>query len=164
MRALLQRVTRGEVTVGGRTVGSIGDGLVILLGVRRGDTEAQAEDLAERCSNIRVFQDDDGKMNRSLRETGGSVLVVSQFTLYADTRKGNRPGFSDAAPPDTAEHLYTAFVSALRARLGEEHVSTGVFRAMMDVTIVNNGPVTILLEDRVADSSHSTSGGNAGNG
>jgi D-tyrosyl-tRNA(Tyr) deacylase len=163
MRAVIQRVKRGEVHVDGTTVSSIGEGLVILLGVRKGDSEASARELAGRCSSLRIFGDDKGKMNRSLRDTGGSALVVSQFTLYADTRSGNRPGFSDAAPPEEAEKLYDSFVSALRSALGEERVATGVFRAMMDVVLVNSGPVTILLDDRVADSSQITTGGAARN-
>jgi D-tyrosyl-tRNA(Tyr) deacylase len=160
MRALLQRATRGEVRVDGDVVAAIGEGLVILLGIRKGDSEENARELAERCSNLRVFQDDEGKMNLSLRDTGGSALVVSQFTLYADTRRGNRPGFGDAAPPDRAEDLYHSFVRFLRSTLGEGRVATGVFRAMMDVAIVNSGPVTILLDDRVTDSSRNISGGN----
>ena len=159
MRALVQRVTKGEVRVEGNVVASIGNGIVVLLGVKKGDTEANARELAGRCSNLRIFQDDEGKMNRSLCETGGSALVVSQFTLYADTRRGNRPGFSDAAPAESAESLYLAFVRFLRSIVGEGNVATGVFRAMMDVTIVNSGPVTILLDDRAADSSQSISGG-----
>ncbi len=161
MRALLQRVLEGSVRVDGQVVAEIGDGLVILLGIRIGDTEANARELAERCSNLRLFQDDDGKMNLSLRETGGGALVVSQFTLYADTRRGNRPGFSDAAPPESAQPLYDCFVRHLDSLLGPGKVVTGVFRAMMDVTIVNNGPVTILLEDRV--STFSQHGGRAKN-
>lgn len=161
MRALVQRVTKSEVRVDGSVVGAIGNGIVVLLGVKKGDTEANARELAERCANLRIFQDDEGKMNRSLLDTGGKALVVSQFTLYADTRKGNRPGFSDAAPAELAESLYLSFVRTLRSTLGEENVATGVFRAMMDVTIVNSGPVTILLDDRVSDSSQIKSGGSA---
>ena len=152
MRALLQRVVRGEVHVGEDLVAQIGEGYVILLGVRNGDTEEGARELAERCSNMRLFQDDQGKMNRSVREVGGSVLVVSQFTLYADTKRGNRPGFSEAAPHEKAQPLYLAFVNHLKQLLGPSRVATGVFKEMMEVTIVNNGPVTIMLDDRVSAS------------
>ena len=157
MRALLQRVLNGEVRVAGNSVAQIGEGYVILLGVRKGDTEESAKELAERCSNMRLFQDDHGKMNLSVREIDGSVLVVSQFTLYADTRRGNRPGFSDAAPHELAQPLYLAFVDHLKHLLGPSKVATGVFKEMMEVTIVNNGPVTIMLDDRASASLPSSS-------
>jgi D-tyrosyl-tRNA(Tyr) deacylase len=146
MRAVLQRVGEGSVTIGGTPHARIDKGYVILLGVRRGDTVEDARSLARKCAALRVMADADGKMNLDLTEAGGSVLVVSQFTLYADARRGNRPGFADAAPPDDAERLYEEFVSAMRGALGKERVRTGVFGAMMEVLIRNDGPVTILLE------------------
>jgi D-tyrosyl-tRNA(Tyr) deacylase len=132
-------VSRGSSTPGG----SIDAGLVVLLGVAKGDTEADAVRLAERIARLRIFQNDDGKFDRSLLETGGSVLAVSQFTLIADTAKGNRPSFTDAARPEVAEPLYDRFCAALRA-LGVR-VETGVFGAHMQVALVNDGPVTIVL-------------------
>jgi D-tyrosyl-tRNA(Tyr) deacylase len=148
MLALIQRVTGAGVSIQGKTVATIGNGCVVLLGVRKGDTPRGSEELAERSARLRIFPDEEGKMNRSLLESGGSALVVSQFTLCADTRRGNRPGFSDAAPPSEAEPLYLRFVERLRSVLGTESVATGTFGAMMDVSIVNSGPVTILLESR----------------
>jgi D-tyrosyl-tRNA(Tyr) deacylase len=146
VRALIQRVREASVRIDGGTVASIGKGYLILLGVRRGDDRPQAEALAERCSTLRVFEDETGKMNLALDDVGGEVLVVSQFTLTADTSRGNRPGFSTAAPPAEAEPLYAAFVRRMQERLGAGRVRTGVFQAMMDVALVNAGPVTILLE------------------
>jgi D-tyrosyl-tRNA(Tyr) deacylase len=146
MRAVLQRVEEGSVTIGGTVHARIGKGYVILLGVRRGDTAEDARSLAAKCAALRVMADAHGKMNLDLAAAGGSVLVVSQFTLYGDARHGNRPGFADAAPPDEAERLYEEFVGAMRAALGNERVRTGVFGAMMEVLIRNDGPVTILLE------------------
>ena len=148
MRALLQRATRGEVRVDGESVGSIGEGLVILLGVGHDDTEAAAVELARRVADLRIFRDDEGRTNRSLLETGGAALVVSQFTLYADTRRGRRPGFTRAGPPELAEHLWRTFAGALEA-LGIT-VATGRFGAEMAVELVNDGPFTIWLdtEDR----------------
>jgi D-aminoacyl-tRNA deacylase len=144
MKALLQRVREASVTVEGRTVGSIGPGLLVLLGVGRGDGEAEAVSLADRIAGLRIFKDPEGKMNLSLLDTHRAALVVSQFTLYADTRKGRRPSFIDAAPPDEARRLYARACEALRA-LGV-HVEEGVFAAEMQVALVNDGPVTILLE------------------
>ena len=148
MRALVQRVREGSVTVGGEVYASIGRGYVILLGIRKGDSLEDAWFLADKCAALRVFEDPDGKMNLSLRDVHGSVLVVSQFTLYADAQKGNRPSFSGAAPPEEAEPLYDGFVQRMKALLGDSNVRTGVFRAMMEVTIVNDGPVTILIESK----------------
>jgi len=144
MRAVLQRVRRGRVTIDGRPVAEIGAGLVILLGVGRGDGAAEADSLAEKASVLRIFEDAEGKMNRSLREAGGEALVVSQFTLFADTAKGRRPSFLDAAPPAEAEPLVLRFAERLR----QAGVITrlGVFGAHMLVEIDNDGPVTILLE------------------
>jgi D-tyrosyl-tRNA(Tyr) deacylase len=145
MKALVQRVVRGRVRVGGQEVGAIGKGYVVLLGVRQGDTEEDARYLAHRTVGLRVFDDAAGKMNLDIEAARGSVLVVSQFTLYADTRKGNRPGFTDAAPPDRADALYRVYVEALQRALGEQRVACGVFRAAMEVEIVNDGPVTVEL-------------------
>jgi D-tyrosyl-tRNA(Tyr) deacylase len=139
LRAVVQRVARARVTPGGE----IGAGLCVLLGVARGDTAADAERLAGKAARLRIFQNDEGKFDRSLLDTGGAALVVSQFTLLADTTKGNRPSFSDAAPPEEAEPLYEAFCVAL-AELGVE-VATGVFGVRMEVELVNDGPVTIVL-------------------
>lgn len=144
MRALIQRVTRGSVTVNDQRVSEIGPGLVILLGVGHGDTQEKAGWLAEKVANLRVFEDDAGKMNRSVLESGGSALVVSQFTLYANTEKGRRPSFIEAAPPDEAEPLVTHF--AKRLQFYGVPTQTGVFRAVMLVEIHNDGPVTIWLE------------------
>ena len=147
VRALLQRVTRAAVRVdgsAGETVGEIGPGLVVLLGVGPADTEAGAHDLARTVAELRIFRDDAGRTNRSLLDTGGAALVVSQFTLYADTRRGRRPGFTDAAPPALAERLYLRFADAL-TRLGV-HTATGRFGAGMQVELVNDGPFTIWLD------------------
>jgi D-tyrosyl-tRNA(Tyr) deacylase len=148
MRALIQRVTRGSVTIEGRCVGEISRGMVVLLGVKKGDTPEAAEYLAQRTAALRIFDDPDGVMNLDVRQANGSALVVSQFTLYADTRKGNRPSYIEAAPPEEAETLYNSYVEHLRALLGNDSVHTGVFRAMMEVEIVNDGPVTIILESK----------------
>lgn len=145
MRALLQRVKKASVIVDGETAGAAGEGLLILLGVMQGDTDAHARKLAEKTAMLRVFEDAQGKMNRSLLDTKGDALVVSQFTLCADTRKGRRPSFTASAPPEEADRLYTLYVEELR-RLGVARVETGVFAAHMEVSLVNNGPVTILLD------------------
>jgi len=144
MRAVLQRVSRAEVRVDGAVAGAVGSGLCILLGVARGDSAAGAERLAAKTARLRVFPDEEGRFDRSLAEAGGSALVVSQFTLLADTAKGNRPSFTEAAPPEEAEPLYERFCEALR-ELGIP-VEQGVFGARMEVELVNDGPVTILLE------------------
>ena len=145
MKALIQRVSRASVVADGQETGRIGPGFVVLVGVRHGDTAEAARSLATRTAALRVFTDDQDRMNRSLVDTGGSALVVSQFTLYADTRRGHRPSFIGAAPPETAERLYDSFVAHLRTLLGEDRVATGVFRASMQVELVNDGPVTIEL-------------------
>jgi len=144
MRAVVQRVSRAKVTVEGRVTGEIGAGLMILLGVGREDTAAVAVSMAEKCANLRVFEDDQGKMNRSLLDVKGSALVVSQFTLYGDARGQRRPSFISAAPPEQAKALYEDFCEVFR-KLGVS-VATGVFQAMMSVELVNEGPVTILLD------------------
>ncbi len=146
MRAVVQRVSRAEVRVDGAAAGRVGRGLAVLLGVARGDGEDDARLLADKVAALRVFEDPAGKMNLSVRDVSGGVLVVSQFTLLGDARKGNRPGFVDAAPPEEANALYERFCALLRAR-GLE-VATGVFRASMEVELVNEGPVTILLDSR----------------
>jgi D-tyrosyl-tRNA(Tyr) deacylase len=122
--------------------------MLILVGVKQTDQETDAEYLADRCSALRIFEDPQGKMNLALNDVGGSTMVVSQFTLYGDTRKGNRPSYSEAAPPEQAEALYEHFVRRLKLSLGDEKVSTGVFRAMMDVELVNDGPVTVVVESK----------------
>ena len=146
MRAVLQRVTRACVRVGGETVGEIGPGLVVLLGVARDDTDGDARYLVEKTVGLRVFDDGEGRMNRSVAEAGGSLLVVSQFTLYGDVRRGRRPSWVEAAPPELAEPLYEFFVA--EARRSVARVETGSFRRMMEVELVNDGPVTILLDSR----------------
>jgi len=144
MRAVVQRVSRASVTVEGRVVGATGPGLAILIGVRVGDTEAEAQWLASKIATLRIFDDEAGKLNRSVLDIKGSALVVSQFTLYADARKGRRPSYDQAAPPDVADPLIRCFVELLEAE--GVSVQTGVFRAHMLVEIHNDGPVTILLE------------------
>ncbi len=144
MRLVVQRVTQGSVTVGSETIGAIDRGLVVLVGVRRGDGGEQADWLADKTARLRIFEDEAGKLNRSVLDIGGSVLAVSQFTLYGDSSGGNRPSFIDAARPEDAEPLITRYVERLRA-VGVP-VETGRFRAEMQVAIHNDGPVTILLE------------------
>ena len=146
MRAIVQRVTHARVVVGDQTVGEIGAGLVALLGVSLDDSKEDADYLAEKIAALRIFDDRDGKMNLSLKDTSGGLLVVSQFTLYGDVRRGLRPSWSDAAPPEVAEPLYEYFVESSRKLI--EQVETGSFRKMMLVELVNNGPVTIMLDSR----------------
>jgi D-tyrosyl-tRNA(Tyr) deacylase len=144
MRIVLQRVSEASVEVAGETVGSIGLGLLLLLGITHADTTAQADSLAAKIAGLRIFPDGGGKMNRSVKDAQGSILVVSQFTLYGDTRKGRRPSFDAAAPPEQARILYEYFVERLRA--GGLQVSTGVFQATMQVELINDGPVTFIVE------------------
>ncbi len=144
MRAVVQRVKKAEVRVDGGVVGRIGHGLVVLVGIGKGDTPDAAKALAEKIVSLRIFDDAQGRMNRSLLEAGGGLLCVSQFTLYGDCRKGRRPSYDRAAPPEDARVLYEAFVESLRA-LGAS-VETGQFQAMMEVELVNDGPVTLLLD------------------
>jgi D-tyrosyl-tRNA(Tyr) deacylase len=146
MRAVVQRVKEAKVTIDGEMVGRIDRGLLVLLGVGVGDEPADAEAMAERVANLRIFADEKGQMNRSVLDVAGEVLVVSQFTLLGDARRGRRPSYIDAAPPAEANRLYERFAAELR-ELGLR-VLTGVFRAMMDVVLVNEGPVTILLDSR----------------
>lgn len=144
MRAVLQRVTRGSCTVEGRVTGEIGAGLVVLLGVAPDDTPAKAEALAAKITKLRIFSDDAGKMNRSLLDVGGDVLSISQFTLFADTRSGNRPSYIGAASPELGRELYAHFNEALRSH--GPQVAEGIFGAHMEISLVNDGPVTIWLE------------------
>jgi D-tyrosyl-tRNA(Tyr) deacylase len=146
MRAVIQRVTRASVKANGRTVGEIGTGLLVLLGVGKGDSDEDARYIADKVSTLRIFEDSEGKMNLSVRDVGGSALVVSQFTLYADCRKGRRPSFTAAGGPEQAQLLYERVVRFLT----ESGVPTaeGIFQAFMEVELVNNGPVTILLDSR----------------
>ncbi len=146
MRACVQRVSQAQVTVDGQLVGQISRGLLVLLGVAGDDTSQDAQDLAEKILGLRVFEDAEGKMNLALADTAGELLVVSQFTLLGDCRKGRRPSFVAAAPPELAERLYEEFVAAARQRGAA--VATGRFRAMMQVALVNYGPVTLLLDSR----------------
>jgi D-aminoacyl-tRNA deacylase len=150
MKALIQRVRRCSVTIGGVEHSSIGRGMLILLGVKQDDKGEDSSYLAERCAALRIFEDPQGKMNLSVRDVAGAAMIVSQFTLYGDTTRGNRPSYSAAAPPELAERLYESFVSHLRSLLGDEKVATGVFRAMMDVELVNDGPVTVMVESKSA--------------
>lgn len=145
MKAVIQRVSRASVAVGGEVIGEIGAGLLVLLAVGRDDDEAAGRWIAEKLLKLRVFDDEAGRMNRTVAEAGGAILVVSQFTLYGDIAKGNRPGFDAAAPPETAEPLYRKTVDFLRA-VSPVPVATGRFRAAMAVSLVNDGPVTFLLE------------------
>jgi D-tyrosyl-tRNA(Tyr) deacylase len=144
VRAVLQRVAQARVDVGERSIGQIGAGLLILLGVGKDDNQANADALADKIKNLRIFEDQQGKMNRSVGDIGGELLVVSQFTLYGDCRKGNRPSFTDAAPPAEAERLYSHFSQRLRD--GGLKVANGQFQAHMRITLVNDGPVTFVLE------------------
>lgn len=144
MRAVLTRVKHASVSVDGKIIGQIGEGFLVLLGVTHEDTEAQAEKLADKLTGLRIFEDENEKMNRSLTDVGGQLLIVSQFTLYANCKKGNRPSFTGAGAPDQAERLYEQFVE--RARQDVPHVETGRFGAMMQISLVNDGPFTIWLD------------------
>ncbi len=144
MRAVVQRVSQATITIDGTAVGTIGAGLVVLVGFTPGDDQVRIEWMADKIVGLRIFQDDDDKMNRSIVDVGGAVLVVSQFTLYGDVSKGRRPSFVDAAGPEEALPIYEAFVAALRERAVT--VETGVFGAMMEVDLVNQGPVTLVIE------------------
>ena len=144
MRALIQRVSRASVTVDKKVIGEIGRGLLVLLGVGHGDSEVQVKTVVDKIVNLRIFEDDEGKMNRSILEVGGQVLVVSQFTLYADVRRGRRPSFTDAAPPSLAEPLVERFKAAIAA--SGLTVADGIFGAYMEVELLNSGPVTIWLD------------------
>jgi D-aminoacyl-tRNA deacylase len=144
MRAVVQRVSQASVTVDGEICGQIGDGLVVLLGISAKDVAADADYLVDKIVNLRIFEDADGKMNLSLVDTRGGLLVISQFTLYGDTRRGRRPSFIDAAPPEEANQLYEYFLTSARKTVGR--VEAGRFQSMMDVALVNHGPVTIIID------------------
>ncbi len=151
MRALVQRVRKGSVSVkrnGEDYYKEIGRGIVILLGITHSDGDREVNFVADKCSNLRIFPDADDKMNLSLKEIEGEALLISQFTLYGDARKGNRPNFMNAAPPDIAEALYEKFIARMKINLGGDKVKCGIFGAMMDVEILNEGPVTILVESK----------------
>ena len=149
MRALAQRVTEGSVLlVEQKYYSEIKKGMVILLGVKEGDTEEDLNFVADKCSNLRIFEDENEKMNLSLKDINGEVLVISQFTLYGDARRGNRPSFTDAARPEVAEAMYEKFIARMKNNLGIDKVKSGVFGAMMMVKIFNDGPVTILVESK----------------
>jgi|SRR5687767_5042356 len=144
MRAVIQRVTRANVTVDGEVIGEIGNGLVVLLGIARDDTKVEAAYLVDKIANLRIFDDEDGKMNLSVKDVGGALLIISQFTLYGDVRRGLRPSWIEAAPPEVAEPLYHFFVRQARSTVDD--VATGKFQAMMQVELMNDGPVTIMLD------------------
>jgi D-tyrosyl-tRNA(Tyr) deacylase len=146
MRAVVQRATRASVTVDGAVIGEIEKGLVVLLGIARDDTKVEAAYLVDKISNLRIFDDEDGKMNLSVKDVKGALMIVSQFTLYGDVRRGLRPSWIDAAPPEVAEPLYDFFVR--QAGTAVEDVATGKFQAMMQVELINDGPVTILIDSK----------------
>ena len=149
MRALVQRVSEGGVVIESENYSErIGKGMVVLLGVKEGDTGDDMIFVADKCCNLRIFEDENDKMNRSIKDTGGEMLVISQFTLYGDARKGNRPSFTNAAQPDLAEELYNKFIERARLNLGNDKVKSGIFAAMMQVNIINEGPVTIMVESK----------------
>lgn len=149
MRALVQRVSEGWVKIESESYfREIGKGMVILLGVHNSDTEKEIDFVADKCSNLRIFEDSQNKMNLSLKDIDGEVLVISQFTLYGDARKGNRPSFTEAAQPEYANKLYELFLEKMRKNLGEKKVESGLFGAMMQIKIMNEGPVTILVESK----------------
>jgi len=151
MRVIIQRVARASVSIDDAKVSEIGAGVLALAGFRESDTDKELEWMAKKLPDLRIFEDSEGKMNLSLRDIGGSILVVSQFTLYGDARKGNRPSFMTAARPEIATKLYDRFVLLLRTELGVERVREGIFQAMMEVELVNSGPVTIMLERDAED-------------
>ena len=144
MRAIVQRVKRGSVKIDGEVVAEIGRGLVVLLGIRNSDTEKDMNYLAEKIANLRIFEDEQGKFNFSLKDVGGEILVVSNFTVYGDTRKGRRPSFTDAASPEAAKDIFTQFIEILKKQ--NVPVKTGVFQSIMEVEIINDGPVTVIVE------------------
>jgi D-tyrosyl-tRNA(Tyr) deacylase len=149
MRALVQRVSEAGVVIPAENYSrETGSGMVILLGVKEGDTSEDVIFVADKCCNLRIFEDADGKMNISVKDTGGEVLIISQFTLYGETAKGNRPNFTMAAKPPLANELYEQFVERVRLNLGSDKVKTGIFAAMMSVRIINDGPVTVLVESK----------------
>ena len=149
MRVVVQRVSEGSVTIPGEKYeAKIGNGLVVLLGIKIGDGEKDVTFLADKCCNLRIFEDENDKMNLSIKDINGEMLIISQFTLYGDAQKGNRPGFTDAARPEEAIPLYEKFIARVKENIGEERVKTGIFGAMMMVKIFNDGPVTIIIESK----------------
>jgi len=149
LRAVIQRVSEGSVNIPVENYEEkIGKGLVVLLGIKIGDTEKDVEFLADKCCNLRIFQDEKDKMNLSIKDIDGEMLIISQFTLYGDAQKGNRPGFTDAAKPEEAIPLYEKFITRIKGNIGESKVKTGIFGAMMMVKIFNDGPVTIIIESK----------------
>ena len=149
MRALVQRVKEGGVFISSNNYEkNIGKGMVVLLGVRDSDGTDEVNFVADKCCNLRIFEDENGKMNLSINEINGEMLIISQFTLYGDARKGNRPSFTEAAVPELAKELYEDFINRVKLNIGEDKVKSGVFGAMMDVKIINDGPVTILVESK----------------
>lgn len=149
MKAIVQRVTDGEVIVKSHDYSAkIGKGMVILLGIKEGDTEKEMTFVADKCSNLRIFEDENEKMNLSLKDIDGEVLIISQFTIYGETAKGNRPNFTEAAKPDLAEPLYEKFIERMKVNLGNEKVKNGIFGSMMLVKINNDGPVTLIVESK----------------
>ncbi|SRR4030065_1234153 len=149
MKAVVQRVKSASVTISEQNYfQEIGKGLLIFLGIKIGDTEDDVTFVADKCSNLRIFEDAEDKMNRSVKEVNGEMLIISQFTLYGETAKGNRPSFTDAAKPEEAIPLYEKFVSRVKINLGDEKVKVGIFGAMMDIQLVNYGPVTVLVESK----------------
>lgn len=150
MRALVQRVKSGGVNIASENhEESIGKGIVLLLGVKKGDTIEDVNFVADKCSNLRIFSDENDKMNLSIKDVNGEMLIISQFTLYGDARKGNRPSFTESAKPELANYLYEKFIERIKENIGSEKVKTGIFQAMMEVTIINDGPVTILVESKI---------------
>jgi D-tyrosyl-tRNA(Tyr) deacylase len=149
LRALVQRVSEGSVFIANEDYSAnIEKGMVLLLGIKSGDTIDDVNYLADKCCNLRIFEDDDGKMNLSINDISGEILLISQFTLYGDTKRGNRPGFTDAAKPDEAIPLYEKFIRRLKENMGENKVKTGLFGTMMQVKIINEGPVTLMIESK----------------
>ncbi len=149
MRAVVQRVSEGGVDIPAHNYSqTIGIGMVILLGVTHGDTDEEVNFVADKCCNLRIFEDENEKMNLSLKDVNGEVLVISQFTLYGDARKGNRPSFVNAAPPEKANELYEKFIERVKSNIGKDKVKSGIFGAMMKVKIINDGPVTIIVESK----------------
>lgn len=146
MRLLVQKAARAKVTVEKKIVGEIGEGLLVLLGVHRDDDASKISWLVDKVTNLRIFEDQEGKMNLSVRDVEGSILLVSQFTLYGNCQTGRRPSFIESMPPNEAEKLYEAFILQLKESMGEKHVATGEFGAMMEVELINSGPVTLMLE------------------
>jgi len=149
LKAIIQRVSEGGVFIQGNNYSAnIGKGMVILLGIKIGDKEADVDFVADKCSNLRIFEDENNKMNLSIKDVNGEVLIISQFTLYGDARKGNRPSFIEAARPEEAMPLYESFIARVKQNITETKVKTGVFGAMMEVKIINDGPVTIIVESK----------------